>query len=242
MPPKILYFDIETFPLMAHVWSKFVDGSVIAVEREWTIASIAWKWEHQKRVHGLDCRGHVHDDTLLLTKLWDLFDEADVVIGHNLDKFDVKKVNARFLLEGYPPPSPYQTIDTLKEIRKVAALTSNRLGDVCHQLGIGDKVSTGGFELWLGCLEDQRWAWDKMMRYNKQDVALLPELYKRIRPWMKTHPVLHDTGCHTCGSHNVQKRGTRRTRTGSEYQQYQCNACLSYFREPTRTSASEYRA
>ena len=106
--PRILYFDIETFPMLAHVWNKFVDGPVVGIEREWTIASIAWTWEGTSRVYTMDCRADVHDDVPLLVKLWELFDNADVIIGHNADRFDIRKVQARFLLEVFPPPSPFQ--------------------------------------------------------------------------------------------------------------------------------------
>ena len=36
------------------------------------------------------------DDKALMRKLWDLMDEADIVIGHNCDSFDIKKINSRF--------------------------------------------------------------------------------------------------------------------------------------------------
>lgn len=231
--PRILYFDIETFPLLSHTWNKFVDGPVVAIERDWSIASVAWKWDHMRGVRGLDCRDHVHDDTKVIEQMWRLFDEADVVIGHNGDRFDIRKVQARMLLLGLEPPSPFQSIDTLKVVKRHFNLTSNRLGDVCHALGIGDKTPTGGFELWLGCLENDWRAWDKMMRYNKQDVRLLPLLYERLRPWISNHPVLHNDGCPKCGSLAIQRRGQGRLKSGRSYVQYQCQDCKGYYRERT---------
>jgi hypothetical protein len=33
-------------------------------------------------------------------------------------------------------------------------------------------------------------AWDKMKRYNKQDVVLLEKVYLALRPWIQNHPSL----------------------------------------------------
>ena len=241
MSPRILYFDIETFPLLAHVWSKFVDGPVVSIEREWSIASIAWKWEGEKRTHAMDARDDIHDDTDMVVKLHELFDEADVVIGHNANGFDIKKAQGRMLLLGLTPPSPFLSIDTLTVVKRHFKLTSNRLGDVCEALGLGGKVSTGGWELWAQCLAGDERAWNKMVRYNKQDVALLPDLYHRLRPWISNHPVLHDSGCPKCGSDHSHGRGYYTTKSGTKYQQRECQDCGGYFSLPGMVSKAESR-
>ena len=241
MSPRILYFDIETFPLLAHVWSKFVDGPVVSIEREWSIASIAWAWEGEKRTHAMDARDDIHDDTAMVVKLHELFDEADVVIGHNANGFDIKKAQGRMLLLGLTPPSPFLSIDTLTVVKRHFKLTSNRLGDVCEALGLGGKVSTGGWELWAQCLAGDDPAWNKMVRYNKQDVALLPDLYHRLRPWISNHPVLHDSGCPKCGSDHSHGRGYYTTKSGTKYQQRECQDCGGYFSLPGMVSKAESR-
>ena len=232
--PKILYFDIETFPLLAHVWSRFVDGPVVAIERDWNIACIAWQWDDGKvqvrSLKGMD----PHNDQHLLDMLWSLFNDADVVIGHNGDKFDIKKVQARFLLAGMDPPAPFQSIDTLRIARRHFALTSNKLNDLCQALGMGKKVDTGGWALWAGCLAGDSKSWNKMEKYNKQDIVLLRDLYMVLRPWMSNHPVLHQHGCPVCGGEHLHKRGTRRT-AAYTYQQYQCLDCGAYSKTPKHT-------
>ena len=74
-----------------------------------------------------------------------MFDEADVVIAHNGDKFDMRKANARF--GHYEPPMPVQQVDTLKVARKYFKFESNKLGDLGEHLGLGNKEVTGGFAL-----------------------------------------------------------------------------------------------
>src|SRR4029078_8668904 len=67
------------------------------------------------------------NDKRIVKNLWKLLNEADVVIAHNGDRFDLPKINARFLIHQIKPPSHYETIDTLKTARRKFGLTSNKL-------------------------------------------------------------------------------------------------------------------
>ena len=72
--------------------------------------SFAWKWADEKKVHCkalCDYPGYAKnktDDTPLIKDLWKLFDEADILIAHNGDRFDRRKANSRFL-GGRPLPT-----------------------------------------------------------------------------------------------------------------------------------------
>ena len=43
------------------------------------------------------------NDKHLIEDLHALFDEADVLIAHNGDRFDIRKSNARFIMQGLKP-------------------------------------------------------------------------------------------------------------------------------------------
>lgn len=198
----------------------------------------AWsaKWLDGKQVTKTlaDYKGykpHSRDDKKLLSDLWTLLDEADVVVAHNGDRFDVKKLNYRFIIHGLGIPSPYKTVDTLKEIKRVASFDSNRLNELCRQTGIGEKVRTGGADLWFDCLEGDRKAWARMKKYNAHDVVLLEEWYLTLRPWMKQHPnhgaYTGIASCPKCGSTKIQRRGKSRAATRT-YDRYQCQSCGSW--------------
>ena len=45
------------------------------------------------------------DDKRILSRLNELMESADILAGHNLDAFDIKHANARFLLNGLEPVS-----------------------------------------------------------------------------------------------------------------------------------------
>lgn len=174
----------------------------------------------------------------LVTELWNLFNQADIIIGHNGDKFDIRKSNTRFIEHGLTPPDPYKTIDTLKAARKYFSFNSNKLDDLGRRLGIGRKIKTGGFELWLGCINGDIKAWNLMKKYNRQDVLLLERVYLKLRPWIDNHPnlsILSDRidACPTCASTHLQSRGMGITQTGS-YRRFQCTNCGAWSRGPAK--------
>lgn len=180
---------------------------------------------------------YTQDDFSVVKTLWHLFDEADVVVAHNGDKFDQKVTNARFLYHSLRPPSPYRTVDTLKTARRYFRFNSNKLGDLATTLGLESKGETGGFQTWLGCLAGDQKAWRKMATYNKQDVVVLEQVYKALRPWMSNHPGVNRVddivdGCPKCGSADMSRQGFKHSQTAI-YQQYRCNACGGWSRERT---------
>jgi len=157
--------------------------------------------------------------------------KADLIVGHNGDRFDIRMANAFFVHNGLKPPSPYRTFDTLKVARNKFRFNSNKLGDIAEYLGIGTKLETGGFKLWLGCLRNEPSAWRKMKRYNRQDVALLEKVYLKLRPWAN-HPsiFLKRKVCPLCGSNNTMRRGYDFLTGGKKRRRYSCNSCGRYIR------------
>lgn len=233
---KILLFDIETTPLIGYTWGTW-ETNVVEVKEDWHMLSYAYKWlgETKVTVKALPMyKGYSKnkDNDLELCKdLWKLLDEADIVIGHNVDSFDIKKSNARFIIHGMKPTSPYKTVDTLKVARKYFKFTSNKLGELGKYLGLGNKLETGGFATWLGCMQGDMKMWLKMIRYNRQDVVLLEKVYLRLRDYMTNHPRSTDSPtsevCANCGGTRLHKRGTMRNKV-STLQRLQCQDCGSW--------------
>ena len=236
---KVLLFDIETAPNLSYVWGKW-EQNTLAVEKHWYMICFAWKWLGEKKTYVLalpDFKEYKKDptnDEHLVKKLWELFDQAEVVIAHNGNDFDIKKSNGRFLKYGFEPPKPYKSVDTLKIARKYFKLDSNKLDDLGDYLKIGRKIRTGGFDLWLDCIKGDMKAWEHMKNYNKQDVVLLEKVYYKLRIWNENNPNMNlilggFSNCPTCGSIYVQKNGTRMSRVGL-FQRLHCNSCGSWFR------------
>ena len=230
---NILFADIETAPNLGYTWGKW-EQNVIENKEDWYIMSIAYKWLGDKTTHVVklnDFAGYKKnktDDKRLMLEINKLFEEADVVVAHNGMAFDVKKINARFIYHGMKPPSPYKIVDTKLVAKKHFKFDSNSLNDLSKFFKLGEKVETGGFDLWLSCMGGDDKSWAKMAKYNKQDVVLLEKLYLKMLPWM-SHPnrnlfqgTLHN--CPNCGSKNCQRRGSEVTAT-NVWQRWQCQDC-----------------
>ena len=231
MQMKILFLDIETFPNIAYVWGKY-QQDVIKFKQQTCIATFVAKWAHKKAVISRalpDYPGYrpgSYNDEKLVRELWQLFDEADVVVSHNGRAFDTKVSQGRFLVYGMRPPSPYQQVDTKLAVKKVSRFNSNKLDDLGELLNIGKKIRTD-FSLWSGCIDGEKKAWHKMVKYNRQDVRLLEKLYIRLRPWISNHPnqsINRNEVCPKCGSLHIQWAGTLRTCTRL-YRRFKCVDC-----------------
>lgn len=235
---KVLIFDIETSPNIAYVWGAWKQNisSKQFLEKSY-IMSFAAKWLGGEEVFYVENRHN--NDKELVTSLYKLLDEAEVVVAHNGKKFDLPKVLGRGLVHGLKPPSPYHTVDTLLVARKRFGFVSNRLADLCHELGLTEKdehKNFAGFDLWLQCLKQNDAAWAEMKHYNIQDVYALEDLYKRMLPYIDNHPNMGVgiCSCGNCGSTNMQKRGTYKTKAGLTYQRYVCSSCGSWSRDKTK--------
>ena len=234
--PKVLVLDIETFPNIAYVWGKY-DQNVIRYTQQSCIATFVAKWLGEKKIISRslpDYKGYKpgsYDDRAIVEDLWKVFDEADIIIAHNGDQFDIKVVVGRFLIYGMTPPRPFKTVDTKKVVKDIARYNSNSLDDLCGLLELGRKIKTD-FDLWEGCIKGDMKFWNLMVKYNRMDVLLLEKLYLRLLPFAKTHPNLAfwTRGmCPKCGSYDVQYRGMARCIT-RQYQRFQCKKCGSWGR------------
>jgi len=252
--PRIVTLDIETAPLQSYhwgLWDQTINLNQICVE--WTILSFSAKWLSEKKVmyhhtggHGVD---KVRDDKKLLQKLWEILDEADIVVAQNGQQFDVKKLNARMLMTNMKPYSPIRIIDTMLSAKRHFAFTSNKLAWLSEHLTSAKKSEHKlfpGFELWAECLKDNKKAWAEMGKYNRIDVIATEQLYLKLRPWILGHPNVgvyssnEEIVCPKCGSTEVQSRGRAYTQIG-EYNRFQCKSCGGWARSRQLTNSKAKR-
>lgn len=187
--PRILLIDIETAPMVAHLWSMWQDGvGLNQIQSDWYILSFCAKWVGEDKVIYHDQQNKVdkEDDYELLEKLWDLLNTADIVVGHNAKRFDTKKINARLILNGFPKPSHYRVVDTMLIAKAQFGFTSNKLQYLTDNLCETKKSEHKkfpGHSLWVECLADNPEAWEEMKLYNIDDVLSLEELYNVLSSW-----------------------------------------------------------
>lgn len=237
--PKICFFDIENAPIEGNTWGVY-QQNVVRVIRDSYLMSFAYKFSTDKKItvralpDYTEYENDKFNDKLLVEDLWHVFDEADILIAHNGDRFDIRKANARFLFHGLTPPSPYKTVDTLKAARRYFHFTTNRLNDLGQYLQTGSKLVHTGFDLWERCMNGDAKAWKTMKDYNVQDVRLLESVYEKLRPYIGNHPnINHWRGkygtCDACGSDHIIRRGFY-VAGKTKYQSLQCKDCGKYSR------------
>jgi len=238
---KILLFDIETMANEAWIWG-YYEQTAIEVIKPWYMITFAYKWLGEKKVHSYslpEFKGYIKNkpkDKRLCKELWKLFNEADIVMAHNGYSFDIKKAQMRFVKHGFKPTTPFQQIDTLKVARKHFKFDCNKLDKLAREMGVGRKLPHEGWDLWKGCaVYNNPQSWRKMIRYNKQDVRLLEEVYYKFRPYMTGHPnlnLLNSTldKCEKCGG-VVARAGVRPSLTG-KWQRLRCTECGGMSQQP----------
>lgn len=251
MGPKILVWDCETAPLLGYCWGLWDNNVALnQIHTDWYILSWAAKWYGKKKIFYQDSRGkrNIEDDKHLLKGIWKLLDESDIVITHNGIKFDAKKLNARFILQGFKPPSPYKHIDTLRIAKSKFAFTSNKLEYIAKALGVAEKSNHEkytGFELWRECMNGNSSAFSEMEKYNKQDVITLEQVYNKLAPWDNSInlSLYYDRESHvcSCGSEKVKRKGYAFTAV-SKYQRYMCLKCGKQWRDSKNLFNSDKRA
>ena len=251
--PKILTLDIETAPLRATVWGIWQQNVPVSrINTDWYCLSWAAKWFGSNDVMYEDKREtwDTEDDYNLIQGMWKLLDEADMVITQNGKKFDIKRLNTRFLMHGMKPPSNFKHVDTLQEAKRWFNFSSNKLEFMTDKLcKTYKKLKHGAYAgntLWDACLVGDMKAWDEMEEYNIYDVLSLEELYTILRPYMKLHPnlnVFYDDNklrCN-CGGEEFSHNGYHYSNL-SKFDRFSCDSCGSEVRGRVNLFSKEKRA
>jgi len=238
----VISYDIETAYTVSATWGLY-DQNVAKVIREPFVMSISWKYLGDSKVYVKAIndfplyKTDKYNDKELIKFVHELFSSVKVCIAHNGNSFDYKWITGRFIVHGLLPVAPLQTIDTLLIARAKFRFNSHKLKDLGKYFNLGDKIDTGGIDLWYKCLElHDKKAWDLMKKYNKQDVVLLEKIYLHMLPFITNHPSIAllsgGLGCKNCGHNHFQKRGFGIT-LKTKYQRLQCQKCGSWSKGDT---------
>lgn len=251
---RILLFDIETSPMEVYVWQLKQHGwiSPESIIKDWSVLTWSAKWLFDDQVISARVsadEAHKREDSSIIHELWDLLDEAHIIIAHNGARFDVRRMNARFAQNGLNPPLPYRIVDTLKVARQQFDFSSYKLDYINKLFGLDQKTHPG-YGVWKtavnGTKKEADEALDLMRNYCDNDVEILEELYVKIRPWIKGHPNLGlyiDTDgskCTNCGNVNLDWGGKYFTPAG-RYLAFRCSGCGAVGRSRTTDVDREER-
>jgi hypothetical protein len=234
--PKILYWDIETSPNEVYTWSLWQQTPLSHenIRKERVIICASWKWEGDSKVYQVSIDpDDPWNDFEVVVALHGTMLEADVVVHHNGDKFDMRWLWARMIYHKLPPLPRIIQIDTKKLAKKYFYFNSNRLAYLAQFFGIGAKIHTE-FGLWKDCMDGVIPAIRKMLRYNARDVRLLEKVYKLMAPYLPSklnyRLFSNRAVCKHCGGTHVQYRGYYYAKN-YKYARYQCTKCGAWDHE-----------
>ena len=241
--PKILLFDLETAPLKAFIWRLWKENIPFdSVLSDWFLLGYSCKWLGENKIYSNILKPDeilLENDFRLINELWGFLEEADIIVAHNLKKFDAPKIKTRFLVHNLPPTSYYQQIDTLLIAKKEFAFSSNKLDSLGKILGVGEKLPHD-ITLWIKAMSGDTVALQHMQKYNEQDVILLEKVYLKLRPFIKSHPNYNlytdniSPICPTCGSTHIIEDGYYYTQA-AKYETIKCLDCGAISRKRKTT-------
>lgn len=222
---KRLIWDIETSPNIGMFWRAGYRLNIQpnSILKERAIICICYKWEGQKKVFSLEWdKG---DDKQMLETFLQVANQADELVAHNGDKFDLKWFNTRCLFHRLEPPPIWKTVDTLVIARRRFYFNSNRLDYLGEFLFGSGKIKTS-YGMWKDILLNNcKKAMHDMVKYCKEDVRLLERVWQQLEPYHrpKTHVgVLNNRDKWTCpysGEYKVRKSKTVYTAAGTRQHQ-----------------------
>ena len=232
-PQNALYLDIETAPMVSFLWDLKADyvNPDMVIQHSYLLTWAA-KWAGDDRIVAKRLTGREAkdgDDKRIAAALADLIRQADVIVAHNGDRFDLPKLNARIAVHGLDPLGNVRTIDTLKKSRQAFKFASNRLDELAKALGLEVKNDTT-FDLWRRCMAGDVPALKELDAYCRQDVVVLEAVFEALRPHVKGLPRLVDAGqfgqrvCPSCGSSELVRDGVHRT-DASTFKRFRCSGC-----------------
>lgn len=239
-----LYWDIETVHNIVAAFRggmQFLSHKTILMER--VIYCICYKWEGEKKVHTLrwkdkrDGKFFIGCDRKMLQEFTKVAAEADEMVAHFGDKFDLKFFNTRHLYHQLPPIPIYKTVDTKAIAARRFLFNSNKLDYIANFLGYGCKDKTD-IDLWLDIIvRDCPKAKKYMEKYCARDVKLLEKVFKRMEPYHrpKTHAGVFAGGekwhCPYCGGDHVVGNKKKVTTLGTIQHEMICrnDKCQKYF-------------
>jgi len=231
-----LLFDIETSLMKVYVWGLYKQRiSHTNIIDDWYVLSWSAKWLYDDNVMSAIVTPEEavkRDDKRVLMEMHKLLEEAEIVIAHNGDRFDLRKLNWRFINNDIKPPTPFKSIDTLKVARREFASPSHKLDFLTKNFDLHTKLSTD-FQLWVDCMNGDQGRLDEMLRYNRQDVVALEDVYLKIRPYIKNHPnlgVIMDMDvCPSCGCEHLEETDAIYVTSANKFLVYRCLGCKSPF-------------
>lgn len=226
-PINRVFLDIETAPNIGYFWQAGHEQNINhdCIIKERAVICVCWMRDGEETVHRLLWQ-KPYDDKALIKALLPVLADADEVVAHNANRFDIPWLRTRALKHGFRFPE-VKVVDTLRIAWGKFRFNSSRLDYLAKFLGVGAKGASG-WKLWEGAIQGDEKALNALVDYCAQDVRVLAKVYAKLAPHVRpaTHAGVFDKkpawSCPHCGTTQVKKTKTRVTPTGSLRHQFVC--------------------
>lgn len=213
----------------------YIPHGNIVTERH--LFCIGWKWLGEKKIHSVSIlddpkrfKKDIHDDSYVLEEFKKVIEQADAMVYHHGDRFDLPMFNARLIKHEMTPLPKIPSFDTKKIAKSNFKFNSNRLDYLAQFLGYKGKMANPS-NLWIKAFQGDVDALKHMEKYCRQDIDINEYIFQKLMPFVKNHKVnmnmfMEGARCPNvdCGQTNLQWRGFNVTRT-ARYRRFQCRDC-----------------
>jgi DNA polymerase elongation subunit (family B) len=245
-PPVICYLDEEISSMTVKTYTLKTDyiphRNII---RNWHFLSYAAVLEHEPETfYYMDQRfaENIEDDRPIIEAIHHIVSKSDILSGHNIKRFDLKKFNTRAALYGLDPIPEKIVWDTLPLFKKHFDLPSYSLAFICKYFNFKHQKLDHSNDMWDRCSSGDISAWEENERYNKMDVLAQREalhFIARFDPTINVQ-VFHYVPVCICGNKKFFKDGFKYTRQG-KFQVRRCSSCSKTFIEKTNLIDKDLR-
>lgn len=166
----------------------------------------------------------------MISSAWELYNEADVVVGYNSVNFDNKHLKGGWVEAGLQRPAPWKDVDLFRVVRAEFGWEFKSLDSVTRRLGAPGKMLHYDVDTAYEAVQGNKEAQEILRTYNIGDIELTEWLYDRLRGWIPSHPNVSDTmdACNQCGGTNLSQHDTNYRAQRIEYELFRCRDCGGY--------------
>lgn len=166
-----------------------------------------------------------------------IFNQADLIIGHNVDAFDIPHLRRLWKEEGFSQPRPFKTSDTFKTARRLK-FESAALGYLCELAGLPGKVGAYDVEVVRAALAGDRAARAEIEAYAVGDVFAHEGVWDYLRDLDTRQPNVWPTiedkngntkpSCYRCGEANPRRHKDDSLKIVQLHSLYECRNCGAF--------------
>lgn len=216
-PLRVLFLDIEASDLQADI------GHILC---------IGYKWAHEKKPHVISLLDYpgakLNDDSKLLAAFEPIYNEADVVVYHFGEYYDLPFIQTRRLIHNMKRLPTCSSVDTWRIARNTMKFGSNRLERLLQVLKCPFKKTSVDLAIWSDARVGIASAFKYIVDHCRLDILVLEWVYNKIKTMSPVHPAMYlskeEKVCKLCGESAVRRHGVRATQTG-RYYRLLCEEC-----------------